>query len=64
MRERRSSPAPSWGGLPLGPGELAKSNADQVRKIRGIMEGLDLEVATPSDVRQLLQLKGKENVGF
>ena len=48
----------------LGPGELAKSNADQVRKIRGIMEGLNLEVATPSDVRRLLQLKGKENVGF
>lgn len=50
--------------LYLGPGVLAKSNADQVAKIRGIMDGLDLEVATPADVRRMLCLKGKEKVAF
>ena len=48
----------------IGPGELAKSNADQVTKIRVILEALDLEVATPDEARTLLQLKGKEKVGF
>jgi len=50
--------------LYLAPGELAQSNADQVGKIRTIMDGLDIEVATPTEVRQMLQLKGKENVSF
>lgn len=40
------------------PGRLATSNAEQVRRIRGIIEGLSLEVATPDEARSILQLKG------
>jgi len=47
-----------------GPGELARTNADQVRRIRGILEGLSLAVATPDEARQILQLKGGDNVAF
>jgi uncharacterized protein (DUF849 family) len=50
--------------LYIGKGQLAKSNAEQVRLIRGIVEGLGREVATPDDVRGMLGLKGKEKVGF
>lgn len=45
-------------------GKLAKSNAELVRKIRAIVEELTLEVATPADAREMLKLKGKENVNF
>jgi len=45
-------------------GELARSNADQVRKIRGFAEELGLEVATPAEARALLSLKGAAQVGF
>lgn len=48
----------------IAPGEPAQSNAQQVRKIRGILEGLSLEIATPREARELLQLKGPENVRF
>jgi len=48
----------------LGKGQLAKSNAEQVRKIRTILESLSLEVATPAESRQLLALKGADQVGF
>jgi uncharacterized protein (DUF849 family) len=48
----------------LGPGRLAKSNAEQVRKIRTILEALDLEVATPAEARAMLKLKGGDRVGF
>src|SRR6476659_8154461 len=48
----------------LGKGQLAKSNAEQVSKIRRIMEELGLEIATPDDARQILKLKGKTNVNF
>ena len=48
----------------LGPGKLAESNAAQVRKVREIIEGLGLEIATPDDARQILALKGKAAVGF
>lgn len=48
----------------LGKGQLAKSNADQVAKIRRILEELGLEIATPDDARQILKLKGKDNVNF
>jgi len=41
-----------------GPGKLARSNADQVRRIRTILEALSLEVATPAETREMLQLKG------
>lgn len=45
-------------------GQLAKTNAEQVRRVRGILEGLGLEVATPDEARQILQLKGKHKVAF
>jgi len=48
----------------VGKGELAKSNADQVKKIRGILEALSLEVATPTEARALLDLKGGDQVAF
>jgi len=48
----------------IGKGELAKTNAEQVAKIRRILEELGLQVATPEDARQILKLKGKDNVGF
>ncbi len=47
-----------------GPGQLARSNADQVRRVRGILEGLGLEVATPDEARAILKLKGRNEVGF
>jgi uncharacterized protein (DUF849 family) len=50
--------------LYIGKGELAKSNADQVRKIRGIIENLSLEVATPDEAREMLNLKGADQVAF
>lgn len=48
----------------VGRGEMAKSNADQVRKVRRILDELSLEVATPADAREMLQLKGRDRVGF
>jgi uncharacterized protein (DUF849 family) len=48
----------------IGKGELAKANADQVAKIRRILEELGLEIATPEDARRILKLKGKSNVNF
>ena len=50
--------------LYAGKGRLATSNAEQVRMIRTIIEGLTLEVATPDDARQMLGLKGRKNVKF
>ncbi|MBB5696569.1 BKACE family enzyme [Muricoccus pecuniae] len=47
-----------------GPGRLAESNAAQVRRVRSILEGLSLSVATPAEARALLSLKGAENVAF
>ena len=47
-----------------GPGRLAKSNAQQVRRVRMILEGLNLEVATPQEGRAILGLKGGDAVGF
>ena len=53
------------GGQPLyRPGRLAKSNAEQVAKIRRILEELGLEIATPAEAREMLQLKGGDRVGF
>jgi uncharacterized protein (DUF849 family) len=48
----------------VGKGELAKSNADQVKKIRHILETLSLDIATPDEARQILKLKGGDRVGF
>ena len=47
-----------------GRGELATSNAVQVRKVRNIIENLGLEVATPDEAREMLQLKGGDQVAF
>lgn len=46
----------------LGKGMLARSNAEQVRKIRRILDELSLEVATPDEVRARLRLKGADKV--
>jgi uncharacterized protein (DUF849 family) len=48
----------------IGAGQLAGSNADQVRQVRKIIEGLGLEIATPEDAREILQLKGAAQVSF
>jgi len=48
----------------VGKGKLAKSNAEQVSKIRRILEELSLEIATPDEARNLLGLKGADQVGF
>ena len=47
-----------------GPGKLARSNAEQVGIVRGLIEGLGLEVATPDEARAILDLKGGDQVGF
>lgn len=47
-----------------GAGQLARSNAEQVARIRRIIEELGLEVATPDEARSMLKLKGAANVGF
>lgn len=48
----------------IGPGKLAQSNAEQVTKVRQILEGLGLEIATPADARAILALKGGDRVDF
>ena len=48
----------------LGKGQLAKSNAEQVTKIRRILEDLSLEIASPTEARDYLGLKGADQVGF
>jgi uncharacterized protein (DUF849 family) len=48
----------------IGPGRYAVSNAEQVVRVRQIIEGMGLEVATPEDARAMLQLKGGDLVGF
>ncbi|MGB1010944.1 MAG: 3-keto-5-aminohexanoate cleavage protein [Thiolinea sp.] len=50
--------------LYIGKGELAESNAQQVAKIRRIIEELGMTVATPAEARERLALKGTENVKF
>jgi uncharacterized protein (DUF849 family) len=47
-----------------GPGELAESNASQVRRIRQVLEGLGLEIASPDEARSMLSLKGGDQVNF
>ena len=42
-------------------GQLATSNAQQVEKVRGILGGLGLKIATPDEARQILQLKGRQS---
>jgi uncharacterized protein (DUF849 family) len=50
--------------LTIGKGELARSNAEQVAKIRRILEELGLEIATAKEARHMLHLKGADNTGF
>lgn len=47
-----------------GKGRLAASNAEQVRQARAIVEGLGLEIASPDEAREILQLKGRAQVAF
>ncbi|MDQ7995436.1 MAG: 3-keto-5-aminohexanoate cleavage protein [Luteibacter sp.] len=47
-----------------GPGQLAASNAHQVRRIRTVIEALGHRVATPDEAREILQLKGRNQVDF
>lgn len=47
-----------------GPGQLATSNTQQVRRIVSILQSLNLAVATPDDARRMLQLKGRDAVAF
>jgi uncharacterized protein (DUF849 family) len=48
----------------LGPGKLATSSGDQVRKARQILEGMGLELASPDEAREILELKGPDKVAF
>jgi len=45
-------------------GVLAKSNAEQVEKIRALVEGMGRSVATPDEARAMLGLKGRERTAF
>ena len=51
-------------GIYLRKGKLAESNAQQVSQIRRILEELSIDIATPDEARQMLDLKGIEGVGF
>ena len=48
----------------LGRGQLARSNAEQVRKIRMLLEALGFDIASADEARAMLALKGAHNVGF
>src|SRR3546814_20117739 len=50
--------------LYAGKGKLARSNAEQVGIIRSVLDALSLDVATPQEARQILDLKGADRVGF
>lgn len=47
-----------------GAGKLARSNADQVRMVRQMIEGLGLELATPDEAREILSLKGADKTAI
>ncbi|VWC55935.1 3-keto-5-aminohexanoate cleavage protein [Burkholderia lata] len=48
----------------IAPGKLAESSAAQVLKMRQVLEGLSLEIATPAEARAMLALKGGDAVNF
>jgi len=50
--------------LYAGKGQLAASNAEQVAKIRRILEELSLEIASPAEARTMMATKGRDAVGF
>jgi len=43
----------------IGKGRLAESNAQQVAKIRGVVEDMGKEIATPADARRMWGLRGR-----
>ena len=47
-----------------GPKRLAQSNAEQVRIVRSLVESLGLQIATPDEARDILSLKGADQVAF
>jgi uncharacterized protein (DUF849 family) len=53
-----------WRILYTGRGKLATSNAEQVAKMRRLLEELGHEIATPAEARDILTLKGGDQVGF
>jgi uncharacterized protein (DUF849 family) len=50
--------------LYLGKGTMAKSNAEQVTRVRELLKGLSLEIASPAEAREMLALKGGDRVAF
>jgi len=50
--------------LSIGRGQLAQSNAEQVAKIRRILEEMGYSIATAAEARAILALKGGDRVGF
>jgi uncharacterized protein (DUF849 family) len=48
----------------IGPGQLAESNAQQVTKVRGIIEGMGYQAAMPDEAREILALKGADKVAI
>jgi uncharacterized protein (DUF849 family) len=48
----------------IGRGQLARSNAEQVAKIRRLIEELGYRVATPKEAREILKLKGQDRTKF
>jgi uncharacterized protein (DUF849 family) len=48
----------------IGPGRLAVSSAEQVTRIRTVLEALNIDIATPDEARDILGLKGAHNVAF
>ena len=47
-----------------GMGKLAASGVGQVGIMCSILENLSMDIATPADAREVLRLKGGDNVGF
>ena len=47
-----------------GKGVLAESNVDQVVLVRKVIEGLGMQAASPDEARQILSLKGRDQVNF
>ena len=48
----------------IGPGQARRDQRRAGHRIRTILEALNLEIATPDEAREILQLKGRDNVGF
>jgi uncharacterized protein (DUF849 family) len=50
--------------LTTGRGRLATSNAEQVKLIRSVLESLGMDIATPTEARAMLGLKGRDKVNL